>query len=88
MVLDDGLNVCLVMHVLHELEASFVSYPRGTSLESMVTFEEIRHIDNMCPVIISRISNEYDVLSKVVRGRLTHSSAITRAALLSNTLPS
>jgi hypothetical protein len=88
MVLDDGLNVRLVMHVLQELEASFVSYPRGTSLESVVTFEEILHIDNMYPVIISRMSNEYDVLSKVMRGRLIHSSAVTRAALLSNTLPS
>jgi hypothetical protein len=69
------------MHVLHEIEASFVSCPRGTSLESVVTFEEILHIDNMYPVIISRISNEYDVLSKVLEcvGRLHPSCKLNPA---------
>jgi hypothetical protein len=33
-------------------------------------------------VIISRMSNESDVLSNVVQGRLTHNSAVTWLALV------
>jgi hypothetical protein len=42
------------------------------------------YIDAMYPVIISTMSNECDVLSNVVRGRLTHSSVVTRSTLMAN----
>ena len=84
----DGLDARLVMHVLHEFITGFVSHTSRLGLISLLASEEILHIDAMYPVIISRKSNECDVLSNVVRGRLTHSSVVTRAALLANTLPS
>jgi hypothetical protein len=84
----DGLNVRLVMHVLHEFITGFVSHTSCPGLKFLLASEEILHIDAMYPVIIPRMSNECDVLSNVVRGRLTHSSAVTCAALLLNTLPS
>jgi hypothetical protein len=51
-------------------------------LKSRLTPKEILHIDAMYPVIISRMSSECNVLSNVVRGRLTHSSVVTRLALV------
>jgi hypothetical protein len=64
-----------------------VSHTSHPVLKSLLACEEILHIDAMYLVIISRMSNEYDVLSNVVGGRLTHSSAFTRSALLANTPP-
>ena len=74
----DGLDARLVMHVLHEFITGFVSHTSRPGLIYLLASEEILHIDAMYPVIISRMSNEYDVLSNVVRGRLTHSSCFTR----------
>ena len=87
-VLDHGLDACLVVHVLDEFLGGFVSHSIRLSLESLLASKEILHIDVMYPVIISRISNQCDVLSNVVRERLTQSSVLTRCALLVNTLPS
>ena len=87
-VLDHGLDARLVGHVLDEFPGSFVSYSIRLGLVSLLTSKEIMHIDAMYPVIISRMSNQCDVLSNVVRERLTHNSALTRSALLANTLPS
>jgi hypothetical protein len=74
------------MHVLHEFRTCFLSHTIRPGLKSQLAYEEILHIDAMYQVIISRMSNECDVLSNVVRGRLTHSSCITRWALLANCL--
>lgn len=84
----DGLDARLVMHVHDEFFAAFGSHRIRPGLMSVLASKEILHTNTMYPFIISRMSNEYDVLSNVVRGRLTHSSAVTRAALLANTLPS
>jgi hypothetical protein len=62
----DGLDVCLVMHVLHEVRTCFLSHTIRPGLKSWLASEEILHIDAMYPVIISRMSNECDVLSNVV----------------------
>jgi hypothetical protein len=74
------------MHVLHEFITGFLSHTSRPGLKSQLASEEILHIDAMYLIIISRMSNECDVLSNVVRGRLTHSSAVTRTALLVNCL--
>ena len=87
-VLDHGLDACLVVHVLDEFLGGFVSHNIRLGLISLLTSKEIMHIDAMYPVIFSRMSNQCDVLSNVVRERLTQSSALTRCTLLVNTLPS
>ena len=88
MVLDHGLDACLIVHVLDEFLGGFVSHNIRLGLVSLLASKEILHIDTMYPVIISRMSNQCDVLSNVVRERLTQSSASTRYALSANTLPS
>ena len=87
-VLDHGLDARLVVHVLDEFLGGFVSHNIRLSLVSLLASKEILHIDAMYLVIISRMSNQCDVLSNVVRERLTQSSALTRCALSVNTLPS
>lgn len=82
----DGLDARLVMHVPDEFFAAFGSHRIRPGLMSVLASKEILHTNTMYPFIISRMSNEYDVLSNVVRGRLTHSSCFTRSALLLNTL--
>ena len=88
MVLDRGLDVRLVVHVLDKFLGVFVSHIICLGLVSLLASKEILHIDAMYPVIISRMSNQCDVLSNVVRERLTQSSVLTRCALSANTLPS
>ena len=79
MVLDHGLDARLVVHVLDEFLSGFVSQSIHLGLVSLLA---------MYPVIISRMSNQCDVLSNVVRERLTQSLALTCCALSMNTLPS
>ena len=88
MELDHGLDARLVVQVLDEFLGGFVSHSIRLALISLLASKEILHIDTMYPVIISRMSNQCDVLSNVVRERLTQSSALTRCALSANTLPS
>ena len=66
MVLDHDLDARLVVHVLDEFLGSFVSHSIHLGLVSLLASKEILHIDTMYPVIISRISNQCDVLSNVV----------------------
>ena len=70
MVLDHGLDARLVVHVLDEFLGGFVSHSI-LGLVSLLASKEILHIDAMYPVIILRISIQCDVLSNVVRERLT-----------------
>ena len=79
MVCHDGLDARLVMYILHKFKTCFVSYTGRPVLISLLASVEILHIDAMFLVIISRMSNECDVLSTVVRGKLTHSLATTRS---------
>ena len=72
-VLDHGLGVRLVVHVLDEFLGSFVSHNICLGLVSLLASKEILHIDAMYPIIISRMSNQCDVLSNIVRERLTQS---------------
>ena len=87
-VVDDGLDARLVVHVLHELLGGFFRDGGRLGLVPLLASIEVLHIDAMYTVITSRMSSECDVLSNVVRGILTHSSPITHSALLGNTLPS
>jgi len=62
----DGLDVRLVMHVYDEFFAAFGSHRIRPGLMSVLASKEILHTNTMYPFIISRISNECDVLSNVV----------------------
>jgi len=86
--LDDGLDACLVVHVLHELLGGLFRDGLRLGLESLLASVEVLHIEAMYKVIISRMSSEGDVLSNVVQGILTHSSPFTRSAMLVNLLRS
>jgi hypothetical protein len=83
----DGLDGRLIMHVHDQFFTALGRHQIRPGLKPLLASEEILHIDAMYPFIISRMSNECDVLSNVVTGRLTHSSAFTRAALLGKALP-
>ena len=87
-VVDDGLDARLVVHVLHKLLGSFFRDGGRLGLVPLLASVEVLHIDATYAVITSRMSSECDVLSNVVREILTHSSPFTRSALLGNTLPS
>ena len=87
-VLDHDLDACLVVHALDEFLGGFVSHYIRLGLISLLAYKEILHIDAMYLVIISRMFNQCDVLSNVVRERLTQSSALTRCILSANILPS
>ena len=56
-VLDHGLDACLVVHVLDEFLGGFVSHSIRLGLVPLLASKEILHIDAMYLVIISRISN-------------------------------
>ena len=91
MILDHGLDARLVVHVLDEFLGGFVSHSICLSLLSLLASKEILHIDAkyvMYLVIISTMSNQCNVLSNVVRERLTQSSALTRYDLSTKHLPS
>ena len=66
MVLDHGLDARLIVHVLDEFLGGFISHNICLSLVSLLASKEILHIDTMYPVIISRMSNQCDVLSNIV----------------------
>jgi len=85
-VVYDALDLRLVVHVLYKLDASVVRRNRCAFLVSLVTPVEILHITMIYPVIFRNMSNECDVLRSVLREILTHSSALTRSALLSKHL--
>ena len=51
-VLDRGLDACLVVHVLDEFLGGFVSHSIRLGLVSFLAFKEILHIDVMYPIII------------------------------------
>ena len=86
MVSYDGLDARLVMHVHDEFFAAFGSHRIRPGLMSVLASKEILHTNTIYPFIISKMFNECDVLSNVVRGKLTHSSCFTRSTLLLNTL--
>ena len=86
MVSYDGLDARLVMHVHDQFFAAFGSHRIRPGLMSVLASKEILHTNTIYPFIISRMSNECNVLSNVVRGGLTHSSCFTRSALLLNIL--
>jgi len=79
-VLDHGLDARLAVYVLDEFLGDFVSHSINLCLVSLLLSKEILYIDAMYPIIISRMSNQCDVLSNVVQERLTQSSALTRCA--------
>ena len=81
-VVDDGLDARLIVHVLHELLGGFFRDGGRLGLVPLLASIEVLHIDAMYTVITSRMSSECDVLSNVVRGILTHNSPFTRSALL------
>jgi hypothetical protein len=85
-VVDDGLNSCLIVHVHDELLTARGGHHIRPSLVSSLAYEEILHTKTMYPYIISRICNECDIFYIIVR--LTHSSCFTRSALLLNSGPS
>ena len=62
MVLDHGLDVRLVVHVLDEFVGGFVSHNIHLGLVSLLASKEYA----MYPIIISRMSNQCDVLRNVV----------------------
>jgi hypothetical protein len=66
---DDGLDVCLVVHVHDELLIAHGSHHICSTLVSILTHEEIMQTKTMYPYIISRMCNEDDVLNNIVRGR-------------------
>ena len=76
-VLDHGLDARLVVHVIDEFLGGFVSHSICLGLVSLFASKEILHIDVMYPVIISRMSNQCDVLRNVEQERLTQSLALT-----------
>ena len=87
-VVDDGLDARLVVHVLHELLGGFFRDGGRLGLVPLLASVEVLHIDVMYTVITPRMSSECDVLSNVVQGILTHSSPFTRSAMLVNLLRS
>ena len=70
-VLDHGQDARLVVHVLDAFLSGFDSHSIRLGLISLLASKEILHIDAMYLVIISRMSNQCDVLSNVVRERFT-----------------
>jgi hypothetical protein len=85
-VADDGLDLCLIVHVHHELLTARGGHHIRPSLISNLTSKEIMHTKMMHPYIISRMCNACDIFYIIVR--LTHSSYFTRSALLLNSLSS
>jgi hypothetical protein len=83
---DDGLDLCLVVHVHDELLTARGGHRIRPSLVSSLAYEEIMYTKTMYPYIVSRMCNECDIFYIIVR--LTHSSCFTRSALLLNSLSS
>jgi hypothetical protein len=85
-IADDGLDLCLIVHIHDELLTARGGHHIRPSLVSSFTSEEILHTKTMYPYIISRMCNECDIFYIIVR--LTHNSCFTRSTLLLNSLPS
>jgi hypothetical protein len=85
MVVDDGLDLGLTVHVHDELLTARGGHHIRPSLVSSLTSEEILHTKMMYPYIISIMCNECDIFYIILR--LTHSSCFTRSALLLNSRP-
>ena len=66
MVSYNGLDARLVMHVHDEFFVAFGSHRISPGLMSVLASKEILHTNTVYPFIISRMSNECDVLSNVV----------------------
>jgi hypothetical protein len=81
-VADDGLDLCLIVHVHDELLIARGGHHICPSLVSSLASEEILHTKMIYPYIISRMCNECDIFYIILR--LTHSSCFTRSALLLN----
>ena len=86
-IVDDALDLCLIMHVLHEFNASIVSHNRRPLLLSLITLVKILHIKMMDHVIINQMFNKCDVFTIFCPEKLTQSSPFTRSALFSKALP-
>jgi len=79
-----GLDAPMVVHLGDVLPTSCGSRPIRLGLKSFFGLEIFLHTKPMYPFIISikDLTNECDVLSNVVRERLTQNSANTRSCLL------
>jgi len=63
----DSLDARLVMHALYKFFfTDFGSHQSRLLLHPLLASEEILHIDATCPFIISKMSNEYNVLRNIV----------------------
>jgi hypothetical protein len=71
-VADDGLDLCLVVHVHDELLTSRGGHHIFPSLVSSLTSEEILHTNTMYLYIISRMCNKCDIFYIILR--LTHNT--------------
>ena len=87
-VVDDGLDAHLIVHVLHELLGSFFRDGGRLGLVPLLASVEVLHIDAVYIVITSRMSSECDILTNVVRGILTPCSALLGNTLLSRSAAS
>jgi hypothetical protein len=85
-VADDGLDLCLVVHVHDELLTARGGHHICPSLVSSLASQEILHTKTMYPYIISKMCNECDIFYIIVR--LTHNCCFTRSTLLLNSLAS
>jgi hypothetical protein len=76
-----GLDARIVVHLGDVLPTSCSSHPIHLGIFGL---EKFLHTKPMYPFIISIkvLTNEYDVLSNVLRERLTQNSANTRSCLL------
>jgi hypothetical protein len=83
---DDGLDLCLIVHVHDEVLTAHGGHHIRPGLISILTSEEILHTKTIYPYSISRMCNEYDIFYNI--GRLTHSYCFTRSTLLLNSLSS
>jgi hypothetical protein len=74
MVSYDGLDVRLVVHVHDEFFIASGRHRIHPNLISLQASKEILHTNMMDALIISRMSNECNILRNIVRERLTHNS--------------
>ena len=65
LVVDDGLDARLVKHIRHQLITCFASHLYRPGHHSLIASVEIL-LKNVNKVIISKMSNEYDLFVNVV----------------------
>lgn len=80
-VLDDASDALLIVHVREALPGTFHQVLLRPLLLSLFTLEKSLQTDTMYQFIMSKKSNENDVLIKVVQTRLTQNSLLTRSCL-------